>query len=272
MGTLFKSPSRIIQAAIAKAINTEYELVLNSREIVLEICYPKYGVHYTSAIALAIAHRLDIDAMLIGKKIVENCSQPLEIAAQWQIKLWDKGLLNICLSEIYLSDSLDILMSWHLEEKTFEISGDQPNLWQKRNIFINPANQAPEPIPQYAHARCCALIRLSNIYIEDPLHHQTIDKIELIEPAEISLLLQNLAIADYLENENTLPLSRTVSKQVNRQKLSRSLAEAFLQFYDCCRIFGVDCYAVQRRLLLLRVTQKFLVAIAPPEVHYAIYL
>jgi arginyl-tRNA synthetase len=45
-----------------------------------------------------------------------------------------------------------------------------------------------------------------------------------------------------------------------------------LNFYDRCRIFGVDRDAVQRRLLLISITQKMLLAIAPPEINYAMYL
>jgi arginyl-tRNA synthetase len=269
----FISPSRTIQIAIAIAINSEFKLLLDPREIALKICYPKYGVHYTSAIALAISHQVGIEAIQIAKKIAEkvteaiaeNCSQHPKIFAQWQIKSCDKGLLDIYLSERYLGDSLHNLMSWRLDKEAFEISDDHYPLWQKRDISINPAQKSPEPMQQYAHARCCALIRLMDrTYKEYSLYTKTISKIEPIEPEEVSLLLRNLAIADYLENENILPL--------NRQKLSRSLAEAFLQFYDHCRVFGVDRYAVQRRSLLLCITQKFLVAIAPPEINYAMYL
>ena len=259
------NPTNGIQIAIAKAINLEYELVLDPREIVLEICYPKYGVHYTSAIALAIAHRLGIEALQIAEKIIENCSQP-EIFAQWQIKSSVKGLLNIHLSDKYLIESLDTLMSCQLDEEVFEISSEHHPLWQRREIYRNAAQQSPEPMQQYAHARCCALIRLMK---ENSLLTETISKIEPIEPEEVSLLLRNLAIADYLENENILPATRQIN---NRQKLSRSLSETFLQFYDRCRIVGVDPNAVQRRSLLIRVTQKFLIAIAAPEVNYAIYL
>ncbi|PZO43846.1 MAG: hypothetical protein DCF19_04245 [Pseudanabaena frigida] len=267
------SPSRIIQIAIALAINENFKLLLDPREIALEICYPKYGVHYTSAIALAISHRVGIEAIQIAEKIAkkvteaiaENCSQNPQIFAEWKIKSCDKGLLNIYLSERYLGDSLHTLMSWQLDNESFEISSDRRPLWQKRNISISTSQPSLEPMQQYAHARCCALIRLQDRTAkENSLQSKNISKIESIEPEEVSLLLRNLAIADYLENENILPL--------NRQKLSRSLAEAFLQFYDRCRVFGVDRYAVQRRSLLLRVTQKFLVAIAPPEINYAMYL
>lgn len=273
---MFKSPSRIIQTAIAIAINAEFQLLLDPREIALEICYPKYGVHYTLAIALVIAHRLGIEASQIAKKIAEkvtvaiaeNRSQHPQIFAEWQIRSSAKGLLNIYLSERYLGDSLHTLMSWswRLDEEVFEISGEHPPLCQKREIYRNHPRQSPEPMQQYAHARCCALIRLTE---ENSRYTETINKIEPIEPEEISLLLRNLAIADYLENENILPATRQIN---HRRKLSRSLAGAFLDFYDRCRVFGVDHYAMQRRSLLLRITQKFLVAIAPPEVNYAIYL
>jgi len=75
--------------------------------------------------------------------------------------------------------------------------------------------------------------------------------------------MQNFAIADYLES---------LDSHKSRIKLSRSIAEAFLQFYDRCRIFGVPQEIVVKRLLLIRVTQKLLIAIAPPDVNYAMYL
>jgi arginyl-tRNA synthetase len=228
-------------------------------------------VHYSSAIALAISNRLGIAAIQIAEKIIENCSRHSEIFTQWQIRASDKGLLNIYLNEKYLINSLDSLISWRLDEEDFEISGEHPPFfWQKREIYRNHPQQSPEPMQQYAHARCCALIRLME---ENSLPTETIRKIEPIEPEEVSLLLRNLAIADYLENENILPATRQIdNRQISRQKLSRSLAEAFLEFYDRCRVFGVDRDAVQRRSLLIRVTQKFLVAIALPEINYAIYL
>lgn len=277
----FISPSRPIQMAIALAINSEFQILLAPREIALKICYPKYGAHYTLAIALAISHQVGIEAIEIAEKIAkkvteaiaENRSQNPQLFAEWNIKSCHKGLLNIYLSERYLGDSLHTLMSWRLDAASFEINGDHP-LWQKRNISLNPSlnpsQLTPEPMQQYAHARCCALIRLIDRTNQDSQYSaraatiNKIHKIEPIEPEEVSLLLRNMAIADYLENGNILPL--------DREKLSRSLAEAFLQFYDRCRIFGVDRYAFQRRALLLRITQKFLVAIAPPEINYAMYL
>jgi len=250
---LFKSPSRTIQTAIALAINAEFKLLIDSQEIALEICYPKYGVHYSSVIALAISHRLGIEAIQIAKKIAKKAVFP-----QWQIQAFGKGWLNISLSNQFMIENLSILVDWQIEGMD-----NCDGFWQKRNMAISP--NSPEPILQYAYARCCALIRLAhreNLCCSQP------EVIEKMESVEISLLMQILAIADYLENENIL----TSTRQINRQKLSRSLAVAFLQFYNRCRIFGVDHAARHRRMLLLRITQKFLVAIAPSDINYAMYL
>jgi arginyl-tRNA synthetase len=251
----FISPSRTIQTAIAIAINSQFRILLDPREILLKICYPKYDAHYTSAIALTIANRLNLNPLEIAAAIAQTCSQNPEISAQSQIQAFGKGWLNISLSKKYISKSLFDLENWQIEGIT---SFD--GFWQKCDISINPANNPPETIVQYAYARCCALIRLAqrlNVVAihELPLHY--FDE-------EVSLLLGNLEIADYLENENILPL--------NRQKLLRSLAEAFLHFYDRCCIFGVAPEIAYRRLLLIRVTQKMLIAIAPPEINYAMYL
>ncbi len=251
----FISPSRTIQNAIAIAINSEFGILLDPREIALEICYPKYDAHYTSAIALAISHRLKLNPLEIADAIAQTCSQNPEVSSQCQIQALGKGWLNIFLSEKYISASLLDLENWQIDG-----IADCEGFWQKCDVSIHPANNPPEAIVQYAYARCCALIRLAhqnNVVTihEFPLH---------LEPAEISLLMQNFAIAAYLEDENPLPL--------NKQKLSRSLAEAFLRFYDRCRIFGVSREIAARRLLLISITQKMLTAIAPPEINYAKYL
>jgi arginyl-tRNA synthetase len=249
----FISPSRTIQIAIAIAINSQFRILLDPREILLKICYPKYDAHYTSAIALTIANRLKLNPLEIANAIAQNCSQNPEISSQCQIQSFGKGWLNIFLNEKYITESLFSLEDWQIEGIT-----NCDGFWQKCNISINPANNPPETIVQYAYARCCALIRLAhqnNVVAIDalPLH---------LEPAEVSLLIQNFAIADILMGDEHLA----------RTKLLRSLAEIFLCFYDRCRIFGVAPEIAYRRLLLIRVTQKMLIAIAPPEINYAMYL
>ncbi|MFN9209225.1 MAG: DALR anticodon-binding domain-containing protein [Pseudanabaena sp.] len=258
----FISPSQTIQIAIALAIDSEFKLLLDPREIALEICYPRYEAHYTSAIALSLANRLQRNPVQIADAIAQTCSQNPKISAQLQIRAFGKGWLNIVFSEKYIAEILLFLEHLRIEGIT-----NCNGFWQKCEIILISIGNSTE---QYVYARCCALMRLAIHEYVGAIHELPLHIHELpihLEPVEISLLMRNLAIADYLENGNILPLNRQ-----KRQKLSRSLAEAFLNFYDRCRIFGVDRDAVQRRLLLISITQKMLLAIAPPEINYAMYL
>lgn len=249
----FISPSRTIQTAIAIAINSQFRILLDPKEILLKICYPKYDAHYTSAIALTITNRLKLNPLEIANAIAQTCSQNPEISAQCQIQAFGKGWLNISLSEKFILASLLDLENWQIDG-----IADCEGFWQKCDTPINPANNPPETIVQYAYARCCALMRLAHQNNVVAIHEFSLH----LEPAEISLLIQNFAIADIL----------TSDEQLARTKLLRSLAEIFLCFYDRCRIFGVSPEIAYRRLLLIRVTQKMLIAIASPEINYAMYL
>jgi len=256
----FISPSRMLQIAIAEAISSAFTISLSADEISLNICYPKYGAHYTSAIAFAIANHLNLSPVQIADAIAQTCLQNPKISAQWQIQSLGKGWLNIFLSEKYIFESL-----FALENLPIEGFANCEGFWQKL-ISIDAAGKSPDPTVQYAYARCCALVRLAQNNVgaihELPLHYFE-QFTSCLEPVEISLLMQNFAIADYLES---------LDSHKSRTKLSRSLAEAFLQFYDRCRIFGVPQEIAVKRLLLIRVTQKLLIAIAPPDINYAMYL
>jgi arginyl-tRNA synthetase len=245
-----------MQIAIAVAINSEFKLLLDPREIALEICYPRYDAHYTSAIALAIANRLQRNPAQIADAIAQACSQNLEISSQWKMQALGKGWLNISLSEKYLSESLFSLDDWQIEGIT-----NCYGFWQKCEITLIPVDNSTE---QYAYARCCALMRLAKVLNNAWVIHEL--PLHYLEPIEISLLMQNFAIAAYLESEHLL------NSHKSRIRLSRSLAEAFLQFYDRCRIFGVPREIAIRRLFLIRVTQKMLIAIASPDINYAMCL
>jgi arginyl-tRNA synthetase len=251
----------MIQEAIANAINLAFKILLDPSKIPLEIGYPKYDAHYTSAIALAIANRLNLNPLEIAEAIAQTCSQNLEISPQWRIQALGKGWLNIFLSERYLVESL-----FALENLPIEGIANYEGFWQ-RLISIDVAGKSPDLTVQYAYARCCALIRLSQQNNVGAIHELPLHYFEqftsCLEPVEISLLMQNFAIADYLES---------LDSHKSRIKLPRSLAEAFLQFYDRCRILGVPQEIAVKRLLLIRVTQKLLIAIVPPDINYAMYL
>jgi len=153
----FISPSQTIQIAIAEVVSSIFGISLDPIKISLEISYPKYDSHYTSAIALALSNRLNLNPLQIASAITQICSQNVDISAQWQIQAVGKGWLNIFLSEQYLAECVLALAKWQIDG-----IADCEGFWQKRDISINSANELPEAIVQYAYARCCALIRLSH--------------------------------------------------------------------------------------------------------------
>ncbi len=274
----FICPSQIIQTAIAKAINSNFEILLEPREISINLCYPKYDCHYTSTIALAISKRLGVDAWLIAEAIAQACSQNLQISSQWQLQAFGKGWLNISLREQYLYENLQDLDRWHPDGIDYH-----DGFWQKNNA-LNSILLDPEPMLQYAYARCSALMRLAgreNIVPTQYIYQAAKDisnsvmpipmiTLGWMEPLEVSLFLQNLATAEFLDLTNQDSL--ITEKSPVASKLARSLTTAFLNFYDHCRIFGVSQEIALRRLLLIKITQKLMLAIASPEIHYAMYL
>lgn len=257
----FISTAYTIQTAISDAINLEFGIALAPSEIALDICYPKYEAHYTSSIAFAIANRLGIDPLKISEAIAQNnCHQNLEMSKQWQIKAFGKGWLNVFLSSQFLSEKLLAIDRWKFDE-----INDCGGIWQRLDISENLILPPSETISQYAYARCCALIRLA---IRENLFDLFPEMGEDLNSVEISLLMEQFKISDYIDNYNSWGFEKTKL----RYKLSKLLAESFLSFYDHCRIFGVPREVVFRRLLLIRNTQKLLLAINPLETNYRIYL
>jgi arginyl-tRNA synthetase len=264
----------MIQTAIAKAIYTGFGVRLNCHEIALSNSYPKYAAHFTSPVAIALAHRLGQDALTIAEAIAKICNQiwlqiddeNSEISSQWQIQAVGKGWLNITFTELYLAEILLLLEKWQIVE-----INNVEGIWQKQNFHsdsdLTEAN--------YAYARCCALIRLAYREHLLPLAAEILPQniCIVVEPVEISLLMQNLAIADYLNLAQESGIDDNDQKAKDkREKLSRSLSELFLKFYAQCRIFGVSRDIAISRLLLISSTQKMLLAIAPSNVHYLKYL
>jgi len=264
----FTSPSQAIQIAIADAIKTIFQIAIAPREIPITACYPKYAAHYTSAIALAISHRLSIGAINIAEAIAQTCSQNPEISSQWHLQAFGKGWLNIVFSDQYIFTNLLALESWQLDGMNYD-----QGFWQNHRISHHTMS-SPAPVLQYAYARCCALMRLAyreNLLLPSVLMDSSIITNAIFtEPSEISLYLQNLAIAEFLDREQDDSLGSR--HDLGRAQLSQALAKSFLDFYDHCRIFGVSCDIALQRLLLIRITQKLLLAIATTNINYTMYL
>ena len=278
----FISPLQIIRVAIAEAIYAGFGIRLKCHEIVLEASFPKYSAHYTSSVAIALCPRLAQDSLTIAEEIIKLCiqtrlkssygisldnsSENRDIDSQWQIQAVGKGWLNINFTEQYLGEILLLL-----EKLRIAAIEDTNGIWQKG--FLISDQYIIED--NYAYARCCALIRLAYREHLLPLVLEKNSKTIFTEvkPVETSLLVQNLAIADYLMSAQENCTERNHKKTQEKQdKLSRSLADVFLQFYDQCRIYGVNRDIAWRRLLLIRITQKFLLALAPTNINYTMYL
>ncbi|MFM7888627.1 MAG: DALR anticodon-binding domain-containing protein [Pseudanabaena sp.] len=263
----FNSPSQAIQMGIADAIKTIFQTTITPREIAISACYPKYAAHYTSVIALAISQRLSAEAINIAEAIAQTCAQNPEISSQWQLRAFGKGWLNIVLSDQYICTNLLALESWQLEGMNYN-----QGFWQ-RSRLSNLTMRSPDPVLQYAYARCCALMRLAyheNLLMPSVLiNDSSIANKVFTESAEINLYLQNVAIADFLLERERTSIS---DHHLSNPKLSQALAKSFLDFYDHCRIFGVNHDIAVRRLLLIRTTQKLLLAIAPIDINYTMYL
>lgn len=133
---------------------------------------------------------------------------------------------------------------------------------------------------QYSHARCCSLLRMAHrdrlitldtyenssavfsqkIEIPSPIPWQETDgRLRLDTPVERRLISQLFATSD------ALYFPRATSQQMNWEKFTHTLSEAFQNFYRKCRIWGevkIDNPQLgQARLGLVLATQSFLGAL-----------
>jgi hypothetical protein len=177
------------------------------------------------------------------------------------VAVGSEGWLNFRLSDRLIADSLLALSQ--------DLSSDE---------IIAPPNR-PQNFPgytyvQYAHARCCALLRLAQRQeLMGNLHDfswQLLDptgNLYLRESVEIRLVSCLAAIADAtalplercLEDNSSQPdLSYRLEKLERKVaiKLSKNLAANFLDFHDACRIVSVDGNLSMARMGLVTTTQK----------------
>jgi hypothetical protein len=111
---------------------------------------------------------------------------------------------------------------------------------------------------QYAHARCCSLLRLANreafIKLDDLVFNQPVwqwldrDRFQLVSLAEQALMSQILATTDELDRDGT----------VNWTKLVNRLSEPVLECDRHCRIWG----EVRQKTPEIALTRLSLIAIA----------
>jgi len=240
----FNTPLQQIQIAIATAIIQLFKIDLVPNQVLVNIAYPKYAADYTCAIALGLAGSLSTSPFTIAKAIAQYCSQDQDFANKFMITALGKGWLHISMTSTYRLETIVNLEHWLPEHQNIPNSGDLDD-------------------GAYVYARCHALLRLAK---QAQLGSQ--DRYPTLfddQPAAIALLLQNLAIADYLQS----PPMQTVRMT---DKLRRSLITNFLDFYRQCRLFDVSADLAHTRIYLISITQKLIQAIAPSHTIYKPYL
>jgi hypothetical protein len=261
---------------------SEMDIVeLTSEKISLHRLSDQLGIFYRCALAFKLASFWKIPAFDIAHHLMqsvtkinvdnshrewENVSSVTKINVKnspltcfnFQVELVSPGWINLRLSHQGLATWLE-----HLHQI--------PSQRHVKRSLSCQYSQNLFPV-QYAHARCCSLLRsahqqsliqLKNCdsqthpwqFLEPrpiPWLNEDQTRLQLLHPAEQLLLEQILDISDSLES----------TSQVNCVKLALGLSQAFEQFERSCRIWGEvksqTQELAQARLGLVALTQALL--------------
>ncbi len=224
---------------------------------------------YRSAIAFQLAPLLQLSALDIANQLMTclpTTSQYTtgQICLDFSVEVVFPGWINFRLSDQGLATWLQ-----HLSTEFKVVSSDDKQQNQSSENFF--------PI-QYAHARCCSLLRLAHrqglIQLSDvdfktggwrlvepnPIPWLNDDQeadirlmtLRLVHPAERNLIALLLDVGDEMGTQS----------QLHGVKLAKGLSNGFEKFYSSCRIWGEvkteTPKLAQARLGLVAVTQVLL--------------
>jgi len=244
------------------------------------------GFMYRCAIALQLAPLWKLPALDIAYQIMASLSTLSQdtgkIVLDLSVEVIDPGWINLRLSDRTLAtwlqhlstDLLDlpVLRSDSVNGSLSEISGGRHKLppsppqptQSSKNLFL----------VQYAHARCCSLLRLAHqqglIQLRD-LEFKTPSG-QFLKPNPIPWLNDDYGVTKPMGLRLGRPAERSLIAQIlngvdqminpsHRQglKLASALSNGFESFYSSCRIWGeVNPTLAQARLGLVGVTQVLL--------------
>jgi len=251
---------------------------LTLETIPVQRCSYDTDIVYTCAIALKLAAISQLQAIDIANQLVSALGENLYCPAQgiylnFKVEVVSSGWIYFRLQDESLASYLQQLI--FLEERKIvrwadgEMGGTRVGT---DNFFLM----------QYAHARCCSLLRLAHrqdlIRLSDANCTNSSDsqfpipqfpfpipwlkeaqgsdgkvlQLRLVHPAERHLIAQIVDVQDALSNQS----------QLQGVKLARDLSKAFEKFYSNCRIWGKvksqTLKLAQARLGLVAVTQILL--------------
>ncbi|MCT7959952.1 DALR anticodon-binding domain-containing protein [Laspinema sp. D1] len=225
---------------------------------------------YISPVALQLAKQGSMPLMEIAQAIAQGFSdsRPLNLAFpiranHWILSVVPPGKLYLELTDPGIAIWLQQALLWDFQP---DPTPDPSPLPPSKSLDLFPI--------QYAHARCCALLRLAHreglITLETSAHLgmgsvTAPDPIPWLEssthlkphhPAERALISRAIATVDAL----SFPLSPT--QMTSRFSVATLLSQDFLTFHAQCQIWGSvqsqDPDLAQARLGLIFITQKLL--------------
>jgi len=224
------SPALAIRSIVDRVIDRQ------DAEIAIESCYPKYSAHYACNVALVLARKLEIEPLGLGQRLCPDLSAD----PRFTVSVAANGWLNFRLSDAFLAECLYGLVNLPVVDRT---------------VIKPQQNFSGYTYVQYAYARCHALLRMAT-KSELVGDWQLLDregKLLLRSTAELGLAVQCLSIGD----EIALCSGKGLTKKLEI-KLCRDLATSFLEFYDRCRIFGVNREVSIARIGLISIGQKLI--------------
>ncbi|MBD0363357.1 MAG: hypothetical protein ICV55_11395 [Coleofasciculus sp. C3-bin4] len=237
-------------------------------------------VLYRSAIALKLAplwqqSPLDIANQLVTSFATISQYTTGQICLEFSVEVVFPGWINFRLSDQGLAAWLQHLV--HTKLRLIVAHGEGREDGEVNSPLSSSSPSSPSspsslfPV-QYAHARCCSLLRLAHrqglIKLKD-LDFKTLDwqllepnpipwlnddqaALRLVDPAEKRLIAQILDSPDALSDPG----------QLSQRKLASALSNEFERFYSNCRIWGEvkieTPKLAQARLGLVAVTQALL--------------
>lgn len=241
----------------------------------------KTQVIYVSPIALKLSKWLPGSSMEIGNAIAEELHQLTTPSGDdspqlFTIKVVFPGFINFQLADITIATLLQNLIKippWIDQERVaFMLNKSE----KKPEAFSLGVSSSIFPI-QYAHARCCSLLRLAHregiIVLEEldvattPSYGKLITpqpipwlntnhQLRLVHSAERNLIYHFFGVLDalYCPGGNENPFSGA--------KVANTICESFEQFYAQCRIWGEvkrdSVELAQARLGLVAIAQALL--------------
>jgi DALR anticodon binding domain len=220
-------------------------------------------IAYRCAIALELAARSNLSPLTIAQQLVAGLPHDSEL--EFAARVLESGWL-----EFHLRDRTIAL--WLQQIVSGEWGDGETGRWGEELGIQNLKSKTEFPL-QYAHARCCSLLRLGHregiVQLDRP--EETPPPWQWLNPKPIPWLISSEAASlrfNHPAEQNLIvQLSEAVDGLTGASrgdgfKLAQRTSEAMLEFYRSCRIWGeVKTQALelaQARLGLLAVTQVVL--------------